>query len=191
MTKDFVISPKKQLIVNAAAELFRTKGYNASSMRDLAQKVGIEASSIYSHIKSKEELLSYICLDCAYAFTRSMADLIDEVALSPTDKLIRLISLHIDMAYDNPSSISVFNDEWRYLQPDAMKEFLALRQKYAHDFNQVLRQGHETGEFTFTKQEIIFNVIIKTITWSYDAQKKHSRQALKEELTHFVINALK
>jgi TetR/AcrR family transcriptional regulator, cholesterol catabolism regulator len=184
------ISPKKKVIVDAAAELFRDKGYNAASMRDIAQKVGIEASSIYSHIKSKEELLAHICMNCAYGFIAGMDAIFNNEGLTPKEKMVDLIHLHIDMAYDFPASIAVFNDEWRYLPGEAMVEFKSLRKAYETKFNQVLADGKSVGLFHFAKQDIIYNVIIKTITWSYGAQKNHSRTAVKAELTTFIIQAL-
>ena len=51
---------RKSLILQKAAAMFREKGYAASSMRDLADAVGIEAASLYNHIKSKSEMLHEI-----------------------------------------------------------------------------------------------------------------------------------
>ena len=48
---------RKEQIVNKAAKMFKQKGFVATSMRDLAAELGIEAASIYHHFKSKEELL--------------------------------------------------------------------------------------------------------------------------------------
>ena len=48
---------RKKIIFNKAALLFEKKGYTASSMRDIAFEVGIEPSSLYSHIKSKGDML--------------------------------------------------------------------------------------------------------------------------------------
>ena len=41
---------RKEQVIRKAAELFKQKGYAAASMRDLAQLLGIEAASLYSHI---------------------------------------------------------------------------------------------------------------------------------------------
>jgi TetR/AcrR family transcriptional regulator, cholesterol catabolism regulator len=183
------ISPKKKSIMDAAARLFTEKGYNASSMRDLALKVGLEPSSIYSHIKSKEELLTHICMSCADRFTTGMHAVLNGEG-DATDKLKKLIRLHVDIAYDDPYTIAVFNDEWKFLPQVSMTAFMSLRKQYEHHFNAILLEGKEAGIFHFSKQDITYNVIMKSISWSYGAYKKHSRSAVGAELETFILQAL-
>ena len=55
-------SAKRELILAEAAKLFKDRGYSGTSMRDLAGQVGMEAASMYNHIKSKDELLDIYLL---------------------------------------------------------------------------------------------------------------------------------
>lgn len=45
---------RKEQIITTSAKLFRQKGFEAASMRDIAAELDIEAASLYSHIKSKD-----------------------------------------------------------------------------------------------------------------------------------------
>ena len=56
-------STKKEVIIQKAAFLFKSKSFAAASMRELAETLGVEAASLYNHIKSKTELLhDMLCL---------------------------------------------------------------------------------------------------------------------------------
>ena len=57
------------MIIQKAALLFKSKGYTATSMRELADTVGVEAPSLYNHIGSKSELLQAICFKVGNEFT--------------------------------------------------------------------------------------------------------------------------
>src|SRR5947208_17064379 len=52
---------KKDVITQKASRLFKEKGFSATSMRDLAEAIGVEAPSLYNHIGSKTEILQEIC----------------------------------------------------------------------------------------------------------------------------------
>lgn len=182
-------SPKKQAIIHSAAQLFREKGYNATSIRDLAAHVGLEPSSIYSHIKSKEELLVEICMPIAIYFTNGMEAIYNSDS-SPKRKLKNLIDLHIDTAYEHPVSITVFNDEWKYLPADRLNEFFELRKDYEKKFKKILNEGKKNGKFEFENDEIVFSIILKTLNWSYEAVNKYRKIELTENISAMIIKAL-
>src|ERR1044072_5157936 len=91
---------RKDVIVQAAATLFLEKGYKAASMRDLAELVGVEAASLYNHIRAKTELLHDICFNVANVFWEHM----HKVELSdntPIQKLETLLRFHIRQMVEN------------------------------------------------------------------------------------------
>jgi len=160
---------KKDLIYEQAAQLFTEKGYKAASMRELAERVGLKVSSLYSHIGSKEELLQKICFDNANLFTQGM-DRIDAMDEKITDKIKAVIALHVDMAVQNPSSVTVFSNEWKHLSVDAteqfnLKYFLKLRKDYENRFRQILILGINKGELKNMNPDIALFTIITSVRW--------------------------
>lgn len=160
---------KKDLIYEQAAQLFTEKGYKAASMRELAERVGLKVSSLYSHIGSKEELLQKICFDNANLFTQGM-DRIDAMDEKVTDKIKAVIALHVDMAVQNPSSVTVFSNEWKHLSVDAteqlnLKYFLKLRKSYENRFRQILILGINKGELKNMNPDIALFTIITSVRW--------------------------
>lgn len=59
-TKDSGEKTTKEKIFEAAVDLFAQKGFDATSMREIAEVVGIKKASLYSHYKSKDEILEKI-----------------------------------------------------------------------------------------------------------------------------------
>src|SRR5574339_361776 len=85
---------KKGFILQQAAKMFREKGFAATSMRDLAETVGIEAASLYNHIRSKNEMLETICFDVANRFTMFMDEL-EATNQGTIKKIETLLRFHI------------------------------------------------------------------------------------------------
>src|SRR6185436_5477573 len=87
---------KKEFILKKAAQMFREKGFAATSMRDLAEAVGIEAASLYNHIQSKSEILQEIIFRTANDCNVHL-DNLDNDNMSSLKKIESLIRFHVHM----------------------------------------------------------------------------------------------
>lgn len=189
MTMQAATTTKKQNIIRIAAELFRERGYKATSMRDLASAVGIEASSIYSHISSKEDILTSICMESAARFVSGM-DEVENRHHAPAEKIKALIRLHTDIASNFPGSVIVFNGDWKHLPDSSLTPFVRQRREYEARFRRILDQGKKEGVFTFYDSGIVFDIIMQSLTWPYEASSKYDKEAVKTELTDFIMRSL-
>jgi len=155
---------KKEQIYKAAAKLFREKGYNAASMRDLAGRVQLKASSLYSHIGSKEEILIKICFDNAHHFIVGMES-VENMHRSITEKIKALLLLHIRTAIEDTTSVTVFNDEWKHLSEPYLSQFVQLRKDYENRFRAIIKTGVETGEIKKMNTEILLYSLLNSVQW--------------------------
>ena len=178
----------KERIFAEAAILFREKGYMAASMRDLADRVGLKPSSFYSHIKSKEEILQKICFDNANAFLHGMRQ-VEQTEASPEEQVKSLLQLHIRMAIDNPTSITVFNDEWRHLSEPYLSDFLQMRKDYESRFLSIFQKGIKTKVFKAIHPHVALNTMLSAIRWLHDWHRK-PRKIPKSTLENDLINML-
>lgn len=183
-------STRKQQIEEQATALFKTKGYTASSMRDLAQILGIEAASLYSHIKSKEEILQNICFKMADTFFAAIEH-VDET--SPEKQLEAAIKAHFQVISKNIDASAVFFNEWRHLSEPHLTEFLAMRTRYEQYFVEIIHQGIMKGLFRVIDEKFAMMTILSSINWTYQWYRptgKMSMDEIGDHLSELLINGL-
>ena len=183
---------RKETIYREAARLFREKGYRASSMRDLAQRVGLEASSLYNHIRSKEEILQDICFSNAEKFLQGMR-VVELEGGSPPEQVEALIRLHIRIAIDAPTSITVFNDEWRHLSEPHHSRFLSMRRDYEQRFLDILRKGIENDFFRKVNPTTALYTLLTSLRWmhySYSEEKNGPEEEVARDVLQLLLGGL-
>lgn len=183
---------KKQLIREAAARLFRDKGYPATSMRDLADAVQLRASSLYNHISSKEEILKDICFGNAQRFLAVMEE-VEQMEASATEKVMALLRLHIRTATEDLTSVTAFNDEWRHLTEPHLSEFKALRKNYEGRFQAIIEAGIRSGEFQDVEPAIALHTLFSAVRWLFDwykPGKKITAEVLEEQVGGLLMKGL-
>ncbi|WP_276496548.1 TetR/AcrR family transcriptional regulator [Pontibacter litorisediminis] len=187
-----VLSRKEQ-IEQTATSLFKTKGYSATSMRDLANALGIEAASIYSHIKSKEEILQRVCFRMAQEFFEAI-DAAEAAEGPATARLKRAIAAHVQVLTQNTAASAVFLHEWRHLSEPMLGTYLSLRDKYEARFRSIIRAGVANGEFAVPDEKFAVLTILSGLNWIHTWYKPEGKMApaeIAENLSEMLLNGLR
>lgn len=181
-------SNKRQLILEEAAKLFRQKGFGGTSMRDLAGEVGIEAASMYNHIKSKDEILELICFRVSSTYISQLAE-IEATDASYVEKIKALIRLHIRLMIEDGAAVSVGNHDWKYLREPALTEFKQARKQYEKGFAALIEQGIAAGEFQPVNVSVALFTILSAVRW-VELWYRPGRELSAEELEANIITML-
>jgi TetR/AcrR family transcriptional regulator, cholesterol catabolism regulator len=137
-------SAARDAVFQAATRLFGERGYAGTTMRDIAQAVGILPGSLYAHIESKEAVLLAIIDDGVDRFNEAVDD-VDRAALAPDMALREAIRRHLEIVADNPQRTLIVFHQWRFLDEDNRRRLLAKRARYEDFFARTFRRGVSDG----------------------------------------------
>src|SRR6185436_1296555 len=136
---------KKDLIVQKAASMFREKGFPATSMRDLAESVGIEAASLYNHIQSKSEILQQIIFRISDDCNKHLASL-NNAGLTHLQKIESVTRFHIQMMLHRFEDYHVMINEWIHLEAQPLSDFMNQRRNYVQCLEGIISDGIKAKE---------------------------------------------
>lgn len=139
-------STRKDVIISKAAILFREKGYSATSMRDLAEHVGVEAASLYNHISSKAEILQEICFRVATNFMSHIEE-VEQSKKTEIEKIEAILRYHIRMMVERYEEVYVSDREWKHLTDPYLSNMQGQRRAYRQRIGKIIEDGIQKGEF--------------------------------------------
>jgi TetR/AcrR family transcriptional regulator, cholesterol catabolism regulator len=184
---------KKKLIVARSAELFRTGGYSATSMRDIADAVGVEAASLYNHIRAKTDLLREIIFGVADHCNQHLEEL-QQSQKTPGEKIEELIRFHVRLMINRYDEYSVMTHDWNHLPEQLLHEFAGQRRHYVQQMEQIVAQGIETGEFkNIIPYVAVLNILsaVMGLEFWQRSLKKYSDAEMEENIVQHLTNGLK
>jgi TetR/AcrR family transcriptional regulator, cholesterol catabolism regulator len=139
------VGAKKQQILEAAAKVFRQRGYDRATLRDIAKEARLLPGSLYYHISSKADLLRLIVEQPIRDVCAQLEDLVVADAAA-AEKLGRAIAVHLQAFEAHYPSLFVYLQN--LLQVDAMRYPLQKQAKrYEECWQRLLIQGIQRGEF--------------------------------------------
>jgi AcrR family transcriptional regulator len=184
---------KREVIIKEASKLFKEKGFTATSMRDLAERVGVEAPSLYNHIQSKSELLKIICSNVGEKFAVKIAE-VEQIEMPAIEKVEKLLRFHIQEMINYYEEEYVSGREWRYLKDPYLSEYREQRRNYRKRFTAIIQKGIDQKEIkkldANTAVLILLNAITSIDQWHRIVHKVSSKE-LEENIVTILIEGLR
>ncbi|TNE78352.1 MAG: TetR/AcrR family transcriptional regulator [Bacteroidetes bacterium] len=184
---------RKEQIIHVAAELFSQKGYAGTSMRDIAERMEMEAASLYNHISSKEEILHTICFSMADRFLAGIEE-VNDIYFNGEEKIRMMVKNHVAILTSSPEEAKVFLHEWRHLTGEHLQNFIVLRDKYENGIVEMLQTGIQENVFDDVDQKFAALNILSSVNWIvewYKPNGKMSPEEIAQKLCDFILSGLK
>ena len=141
-----MVSLRRVSVIDTACELFAARGYRGTAMKDIAETLGVRASSLYNHVASKQDILFAIMDKAMDRALTAQEQALAGVADVPGQLRAATESLVLDFLR-NPAEVTVCNTEVRSLEPVNRTAIVAKRDRYAGRVRAIIAQGCQNGEF--------------------------------------------
>lgn len=176
-------SDKREHILNVAEELFAEKGFDGTSVRDIAQLAGVNLAMISYYFGSKEKLLeSLIELRAGYAYG-ILDELNKDETLSPWDKIDRLVDFYVDRIVHNMRFHTIMWQESSARSEEIKSRTIAIKLRNLEQIVKIIADGQQKKLFRQVDIPMTVGTIMGTITY-YTHNKAYSctTLALNEDI---------
>jgi len=184
---------QKSDILQAAAQIFRRKGYHAASMQDIADAVHLQKASLYHHVTGKQDILLAI-LDKALDLLIDDLQQVVDSDLAPEEKIRRAMQIYIERLTEDTSLAAVLLLEYRSLEPDLRVRHIERRDRYDHLWRGLIREGVEANLFRPVDEAVATFALLGVqnwmITWFRQDGRFTARQ-LADQFCDLFINGLR
>jgi AcrR family transcriptional regulator len=171
-------------ILQAAAQIFRQKGYHAASMQDIADAVQLQKASLYHHISGKQDILLTI-LDHALDL---LIDDIESVKRSkelPQEKLRQAMRLYVERLTEDADLAAVLLLEYRSLEPDLRERHIQRRDRYERQWRELIIEGVEANVFRPVDVTVATFAILGIQNWLITWFRKDGRLTARDLADQF------
>jgi AcrR family transcriptional regulator len=183
----------REEILQRASLLFYQRGYGATSIRDIAEAVGLSSSTMYHHFASKQDVLYAIVNRFMTDFVEATVPVLRDTELSPSERMRRIVRLHIEISDDRRPELLIGNPI-RYALDQAQREHATALQIAYHDaVRDTIAEGCRAGEFRVEDVSMATMAILDMLNgireW-FSPTGRLSRAAVIERYTGLVFTML-
>jgi len=173
------ITLTKEDILEAAARIFGEKGFDATSMQDIADVVHLQKASLYYHFDSKQEILAAI-LDHALDIINITLEAVLAQSLSPDEKLRQAMVSYLQTIADNRNLAAVLLFELRSLDPELKARHASRREKFERLWRDLIIEGKQAGVFNSSDPSLTGRAILGVMNWTVTWYRNDGPRSAKE-----------
>jgi len=187
-------SSRRGDILMAAAALFREKGYEATTIRDITTAVGIASGSTFCHFKSKRDILDAVAIE-GVRHVLFGAEAVSRRELPPEEQLRVLLRQHMSFLHDPPSRdfVTALLYESRSLSTTGRSEVMALMERYEAIWKSCLRRLAPVPQAS-VKESLLHRLLFGALNWTvhwYSPDDTLPPEALAEEIAGLLLPGMK
>lgn len=168
----------------AAIELIAAHGFEAMTLRQLAERVGVQPGTLYRYFPSKGQLLYALQVE-HLQFLLTRWELEKPADADPLARLRAFVDFHIRSHTLRRREVFVANMELRSLAPADYKRVVALRRRYEHLLTAILRDGADHGLFTLPDARVATFAILAMLTGVGTWYRDSGRLGKRELIDHY------
>ncbi|HXZ34078.1 MAG TPA: TetR/AcrR family transcriptional regulator [Terriglobales bacterium] len=185
MARDTAVNSRQE-ILRTAARLFQQRGYDATSMNDIAAALELSKGGLYHHFQSKDEILFDLMNHALDITQERVIDPLRDIA-DPEVRLRRLIRLHVEVVLSvRDREITVLLHENHPLPPALRRRINARKKEYVHFLERLIMevQGARNSRGTVSARAATF-ALLGMINWVYQWYKPEGTLNAEQLATQF------
>jgi len=177
--REEILAYKRERILEEAVKLFYERGFTGTTLDDIAAELGVTKPFIYTHFRSKTDLLAALCKPTIELSLEAVTSAAKGLG-SPTERLQRAVMDFTQVVLSRQANIAIYFREEKNLAPDALAEINALRKRFDRVLSKLLAEGVAAGEFDVKDVSLTALAIGGMISWAYTWHRPEGRLALDE-----------
>lgn len=152
-------------ILEAAAQIFREKGFHAASMQDIAQAVNLQKASLYHHVASKQEILLAL-LDRGLDVLIEHMESVVSLPLPADEKIRQAICAYLEAMLENLDLSAVLLLEHRSLEPQYNALHVPRRDRFERLWREMIEEGVAQGVFYCADPALAARYLLGVMNWT-------------------------
>ena len=187
---DADVRNRRDDLIRVSARLFRERGFDGTTIRDIADAVGMRSGSPFYHFKSKQEILAAVMeegLMAGLAVTEAAA----ASDLPPREKFRALVRGHLETVLaEGHDFVPVLLYDWRALSPELQQQIIALKDRYDLLWQQAVTALKDAGLIASDSRAarlLILGAINYSVQW-YKPGKGWSLDQLADEVVTMFLH---